>query len=157
MVRFSDRLSPLSKQKRCIGIHIVHSRNERTEEDEGIVFVRSEALRAVHTSLIDAYGGLPGIRDENALESAIGRPRNLAAYGDVSSIFTLAAALPWAILRNHPFTDGNKRVAFASLVIFYNATVVALYARKVNKPQWSSVRLPARSRKKSGQPGSIAL
>ena len=96
----------------------MHSRNERTEEDEGIVFVRSEALRAVHTSLIDAYGGLPGIRDENALESAIGRPRNLAAYGDVSSIFTLAAALPWAILRNHPFTDGNKRVAFASLVIF---------------------------------------
>lgn len=81
-------------------------------------FVRSDVLRNVQQRLIERYGGLPGLRDENALESAIARPINLAAYGGESSIAVLGAALAWAILRNHPFTDGNKRAAFAGLAIF---------------------------------------
>ena len=92
----------------------------QSEEDDRIVYVLSGTLHEVHSSLIETYGGLPGVRDENALESAIGRPKNLAAYGGVSSIPELAASLSWAILRNHPFSDGNKRVAFAALVIFLN-------------------------------------
>ena len=81
-------------------------------------FVRADVLRNVHGRLIQQYGGLPGIRDANALESAIARPENLATYGGLKSVAELGAALAWAIVRNHPFADGNKRAAFAELTIF---------------------------------------
>jgi death-on-curing protein len=82
------------------------------------VWVRTDVLRNVHSRLIETYGGIEGVRDENALESAIARPKQLQAYGGVDSVASLAAAVAWAILRNHPFSDGNKRAAFAALMIF---------------------------------------
>jgi death-on-curing protein len=81
-------------------------------------FVRGDVLRHVHGRLLERFGGVPGVRDANALESAIARPRYLPEYGDVRSAGVLAAALAWAILRNHPFADGNKRSALAALNIF---------------------------------------
>lgn len=81
-------------------------------------FVRADVLKNVQQRLIENYGGLPGIRDENALESAISRPKNLVAYLGEESIAALGAALVWAIVRSHPFADGNKRAAFAALTIF---------------------------------------
>ena len=83
-----------------------------------IHFVRTDVLRNVHGRLIERYGGLPGIRDDNALESSASRPRNLQAYGEATSIAELGAAISWSLLRNHPFVDGNKRIAFAALTIF---------------------------------------
>ena len=80
-------------------------------------YLRGDVLRAVHAQLIQTYGGLPGIRDEGALESAIARPRQLHIYTGEVRIAALAASLPWAILRTHPFADGNKRVALAALVM----------------------------------------
>lgn len=82
------------------------------------VWVRFDVLSNVHRRLIDTYGGIHGVRDENGLNSALGRPQQLEAYGGVDSVAQLDAALAWAILRNHPFADGNKRAAFAALVIF---------------------------------------
>jgi len=81
-------------------------------------FVRADVLRNIYDRLIDKYGGVSGVRDENALESAIARPRNLQDYGEIESAGHLGAALAWALLRNYAFTDGNKRAAFAA-----NATV----------------------------------
>jgi death-on-curing protein len=81
-------------------------------------FVRADVLRNVQSRLIERYGGLPGVRDGGALESAIARPRNLFAYEQTSSVAELGAALAWALLRNHPFVDGNKRAAFAALTMF---------------------------------------
>jgi death on curing protein len=81
-------------------------------------FVRVDVLRNVQGRLIERYGGLPGVRDDGALESAIARPRNLYDYEVVTSAAGLGAALAWAILRNHPFIDGNKRAAFAGLTMF---------------------------------------
>jgi death-on-curing protein len=81
-------------------------------------FVRADVLRNVQSRLIERYGGLPGVRDDGALESAIARPKNLFAYGQASSVAELGAALAWALLRNHPFMDGNKRAAFAALTMF---------------------------------------
>lgn len=83
-----------------------------------IEFVRADVLKNVQQRLIEHYGGLPGIRDENALESALARPKNLVAYAGEESIGALAAVLAWGIVRNHPFADGNKRAAFAALAIF---------------------------------------
>ncbi|SEG23588.1 death on curing protein [Bryocella elongata] len=116
-----------------------------------VVYVRSDVLRNVHDRLIERYGGVAGVRDENAFESAIGRPRNLASYGEVTSIPRLAAALPWAILRNHPFADGNKRTAFAALMIFLDrngygiscteveetAMVLRAAASEITEDQWT--------------------
>ena len=82
-------------------------------------FVRADVLRNVHSRLIEKYGGLIGVRDDNALESAIGRPQNLEAYAGVTSVPQLGAALAWALLRNHPFADGNKRSAFAAMDMFF--------------------------------------
>jgi death on curing protein len=68
--------------------------------------------RAVHLQQLAEHGGLPGVRDENLLESALARPRNLWHYGDPApDLSELAAAYAFGIARNHPFSDGNKRVA----------------------------------------------
>ncbi len=83
-----------------------------------VEFVRADVLRNVHGRLIERYGGLSGVRDENAFLSAMARPEQFAAYAETTSIADLGAALAWAILRNHPFVDGNKRAAFAALTIF---------------------------------------
>ncbi len=80
-----------------------------------IEYVRSDALRNVHGRLIETYGGLQGVRDENGLESAIARPKQLAHYSSEIRIPVLSASLGWALLRNHPFADGNKRVALAAI------------------------------------------
>ena len=76
----------------------------------------AETFIAIHDRLIALYGGAPGIRDPDALGAALARPGHLAAYGDVTSLPRLAAAVAYGICRiRHPFVDGNKRVAFAAL------------------------------------------
>jgi death-on-curing protein len=83
-----------------------------------IEYVRADVLRNVHGRLLERYGGVAGVRDANGLESAMARPENLAFYEGVTSLGALGGAMVWAILRNHPFADGNKRSAFAALMIF---------------------------------------
>ena len=73
---------------------------------------------AIHEELLTAHGGLPGLRDEDLLESALARPRHLFSYHRDTSLFTLAAAYVHGLLRNHPFADGNKRTAFVIGGIF---------------------------------------
>lgn len=75
-----------------------------------------EAL-AIHSKQILTFGGAPGLRDEGLLASALARPVNGWAYGS-RALADLAVSAPWGVLRNHPFVDGNKRVAFVSLVLF---------------------------------------
>jgi death-on-curing protein len=61
---------------------------------------------------------LPGIRDENALESALARPRQKWHYAENIDIPTLAAAYGFGLVKNHPYRDGNKRIGFLALVTF---------------------------------------
>ena len=68
----------------------------------------------MHDWLIARYGGSYGIRDMGALESAILRPQ----MGYYDSIIEEAAALMESLSQNHPFVDGNKRVAFTATDIF---------------------------------------
>lgn len=67
-----------------------------------------------HTQLIERYGGATGIRDLGALESALHRPQT----GYYETLVHEAAALCESLVQNHPFVDGNKRVAFAVLDVF---------------------------------------
>lgn len=67
-----------------------------------------------HKELIERYGGAPGLRDAGALESALHRPQT----GYYDTIIHEAAALLESLVQNHPFVDGNKRVAFAVTDVF---------------------------------------
>jgi death-on-curing protein len=61
---------------------------------------------------------LAGLRDEAALESALARPRNRFVYGRKPDLASLAAAYAYGLARDHPFQDGNKRIAFLTAVVF---------------------------------------
>ncbi len=71
---------------------------------------RDECL-ALHDMMLSQYGGIPGLRDANMLESALAKPRQLFHYGQ-PTMAELAAAYAAGIVRNHPFLDGNKRTGF---------------------------------------------
>jgi death-on-curing protein len=72
---------------------------------------------AAHEKQLVRFGGPPGIRDQSALESALGRPINKWQY-EQADLAKCAAAYAFGIARNHPFVDGNKRAAFVALVAF---------------------------------------
>ena len=73
---------------------------------------------AIHADQVREHGGLPGVRDENALESALARPQQKHAYDPGIDLAGLAAAYAFGLARNHPYRDGNKRIAFLALVTF---------------------------------------
>jgi death-on-curing protein len=95
-------------------------------------WVPEAAVRAMHAELIAEHGGIDGIRDAGLLSSALARPRNKRAYGASSSIFELAAAYGVAIARNHPFVDGNKRIALAVVYVFLEMNGFRLEAPEVD-------------------------
>jgi death-on-curing protein len=108
--------------------------------------------RGIHLDQIREHGGLGGLGDENALESALARPRQKWAYQRDADLQLLAAAYGFGLCRNHPFRDGNKRVAFLVLVVFLElnglrvtaedpdvvATIVALADGNVSKEELAS-------------------
>jgi death on curing protein len=71
----------------------------------------------IHEEQLALFGGPNGVRDPGLLESALARPQNQFAYGQ-SDLAALAAAHAFGIARNHPFVDGNKRTAFATMIVF---------------------------------------
>lgn len=68
----------------------------------------------MHTVLMQRYGGAPGVRDPGALEAALFRPQT----GYYEDLVAEAAALMESLAINHPFVDGNKRIAFAAADVF---------------------------------------
>ncbi len=75
-------------------------------------------VEAVHFDQIHLHGGLLGVRDESALESALARPRNRLAYESGTGLNELAAANGYALTTSHPFNDGNKRLGFLAMYVF---------------------------------------
>ena len=73
---------------------------------------------AAHLDSLREHGGLPGVRDENGLEAALARPRQKWHYKSDTDLATLAAAYAFGIAKAHAFTDGNKRAAFLTAMIF---------------------------------------
>lgn len=96
-----------------------------------IRWVPEAAVRAMHAELIAEHGGKEGIRDAGLLSSALACPRNKRAYGASSSLFGLAAAYGVAIVNNHPFVDGNKRVALMVMYVFLETHGYRLNAPEV--------------------------
>jgi death-on-curing protein len=81
---------------------------------EKVQHLSVDEVLAIHQRLIERFGGSPGVRDPGLLESALFRPRT-GYYADMAA---MAAALFESLLMNHPFVDGNKRVAFFATDVF---------------------------------------
>jgi death on curing protein len=83
-----------------------------------LVWLEEPEALAIHERLLTLHGGARGVRDAALLASALARPRQIAAYGEGAGVIELAAAYTVAIVRNHPFVDGNKRTGFVLGVLF---------------------------------------
>jgi death on curing protein len=81
------------------------------------IWIDAKILYVVHEEQLAEHGGLAGVRDANALESAVARPMQLVQYGSPDAA-DLAASYGFAIAHNHPFADGNKRTAFVAVELF---------------------------------------
>lgn len=123
------------------------------------IWLTSELVIAIHEEQLSRFGGPPGVRDTGALESALGRPINRYHY-EGAELASLAAAYAFGIARNHPFVDGNKRVAWLALITFLGlndvdfvvpepdavAVMLALAAGEIDEEglaRWIADRMPA--------------
>lgn len=79
-----------------------------------MTFLSLDEVVEIHTVLIERFGGPQGVRDLGLLESALFRPQT-GYYKDLTE---MAAAMFESLIKNHPFVDGNKRVAFFATDIF---------------------------------------
>ena len=82
-------------------------------------YLATETVLEIHEELVIRYGGSQGVRDYGLVDSAVARPR--AGFGDYEAypdLFMKAAVLGHSLLKNHPFVDGNKRTAIASIGMF---------------------------------------
>lgn len=78
-----------------------------------------EAVKAIHREVLEAHGGSPGLRDQALLESAVAAPQaTMMGQPLFSDPREVAAAYLFYLCRNHPFIDGNKRVALATCLVF---------------------------------------
>jgi death-on-curing protein len=81
------------------------------------VWIDPDALSAAHDEQLAEHGGAAGLRDAGLFESALARARNAAAYG-APDVAALAAAYGFGLAKNHPFVDGNKRIALVAMETF---------------------------------------
>ena len=83
------------------------------------IWINLRVIKAFHDRQINEHGGLPGLRDEGLLLSALSRPENAFHYTDPKpDVAELAAAYGFGLAKNHPFNDANKRTALIATRLF---------------------------------------
>ncbi len=92
------------------------------------IWLSRAAVDALHVDQIREHGGLVGTRDENGLDSALARPQQLRTHEPDADLASLAAAYAFGLARNHPYVDGNKRIAFLALAVFLDLNGLTLSA-----------------------------
>jgi len=97
-------------------------------------WVSKIALLLLHDEGLAEHGGGSGMRDEGLFESALARPENLAGYEN-PNFASLAAAYGVGLAKNHPFVDGNKRVAFIAVGLFLALNGYRLSASQIDATQ----------------------
>lgn len=80
-------------------------------------WITFDQVVAIHSRQLRRYGGAAGLRNEGALRSALDRPVNKWQY-EQAALPSLAAAYAFGLAKNHAFVDGNKRIAFITMVAF---------------------------------------
>jgi len=100
-------------------------------------WVAQAVALAIHDEQIAEHGGVSGVRDLGLLQSALHRPQNLAANPDIAD---LAAAYAFAIARNHPFVDGNKRTSAVVTRTFLRLNGLDINASQAERLEiWSAL------------------
>jgi len=94
-----------------------------TEPDEPLWITYEQAI-ALHSRQLRRFGGAPGLRDEGMLRSVLERPVNKWTY-EQAEFPELAAAYAFGLAKNHAFVDGNKRIAFMSMIVFLRKNGIA--------------------------------
>lgn len=94
-------------------------------------WVLKDTVLLLHEQSLAEHGGSSGIRDEGLLDSALGKPQNLFAYGS-PTLFDLAASYVFGLVKNHPFLDGNKRTGFVVGVLFLELNGYRLLASEAD-------------------------
>lgn len=97
-------------------------------------WILEQVVLAAHARLLAAHGGAAGLRDAALLQSALARPRQHYAYGS-PDIVELAALYTAALVRDHPFVDGNKRTGFAIGAAFLELNGFILQATEADATQ----------------------
>lgn len=97
-------------------------------------WIDKRVLLLLHGESLAEHGGLPGLRDEGLLDSALARPLNRVAYGQ-PDFADLAAAYGCGLAQNHPFADGNKRAAFLAVGLFLALNAFRLQATPLEATQ----------------------
>ncbi len=82
------------------------------------LWLRRAWVDALHFQQLRRFGGLYGVRDDGAIESALARGRNQWDYADERDIAALAAAYGFGLTRSHGYSDGNKRIGFVAMAVF---------------------------------------
>ncbi|MEP6705140.1 MAG: type II toxin-antitoxin system death-on-curing family toxin [Acidobacteriota bacterium] len=98
-------------------------------------WLRRDTVLAIHKLVITEHGGDDHARDLTLLDSALARPKNISVYEPDSDIARLSAAYGFGIAKNHPFVDGNKRVALAATRTFLLLNGFTLTATQEEKYQ----------------------
>jgi death-on-curing protein len=98
-------------------------------------------VMVMHRVLIQRYGGADGLRDAGALEAALYRPQS----GYYDDAIAEAAALLESLAIDHPFIDGNRRVAFACVDVFLRANGFRITAKPAAIYRWMSAHLDDRT------------
>jgi death-on-curing protein len=97
-----------------------------------IRFLSPRAVGVLHRESLAEHGGIDGVRDEGLLQSALHRCVNKAAYEPDSTIPELAASLAYGLAMNHPFNDGNKRIAMIASFAFLEMNVMRMQASELD-------------------------
>ncbi len=95
-------------------------------------WVHRRALVLLHRESLAEHGGRAGVLDEGLLDSALARPRQIVSYEVKPDLARLAAAYGVALVRDHPFADGNKRAAFLAVGLFLGLNGFRLVADQVD-------------------------
>lgn len=82
------------------------------------LWLSRQIVEALHADQVREHGGQLGLRDAGLLESALARPQHVRTYDPDVDLPGLAAEYGYGLARNHPFLDGNKRVAFVATNVF---------------------------------------
>jgi death-on-curing protein len=91
------------------------------------IWLLEEAMQEVHERVIAEFGGAGGVRDAGRLSAALMRPQQAYAY-EVTDLFVLAASYAHAIVKGHPFVDGNKRTGLLAALVFLECNGVEFHA-----------------------------
>ena len=97
-------------------------------------WISKSAVLAIHERLLAEHGGATGLLDEGSLDGALASPQNQFAY-QRADIIRLAAAYAYALTQNHPFADGNKRVALTVAGVFMELNGFRLEASEQDAAQ----------------------